>query len=136
MCGRCKMFFIRREYARRHRRTCQNRLLKDFETLAMSLRDRRTPAQKRRETLILLGLPVYSMQADRRISTTSASTAARIFHLPRRSATTNEDVIPARSNQIKDPEGGLTLEGPLNLRPMHLGATATSKLYNTMMIEI
>jgi hypothetical protein len=62
VCGRCKKFFIRREDARRHRRTCQSRFQKDFERLAMSLKDRRTPSQKRRETRILLGLQVYGRQ--------------------------------------------------------------------------
>ena len=102
----------------------------------MSLRDRRAPAEKSRETRILLGLPVYSSKADPGISATSASTAAWIFHLPRRSATTNGDVILARSYPIKDPERRLTLEGPLNLIPVHLCATPTSKLYKTNMIEI
>ena len=130
------MFLIRREDARRHRSTCQNLFHKNFERLDMSLRDRRPLLRSAGRCASSWPSKFIAGKADQGISITSASTAARIFHLQSRSATTNGDVILARRYPIKDPEGGLTLEGPPNLRPMHLGATATSKLYKTMTIEI
>jgi DNA-directed RNA polymerase subunit RPC12/RpoP len=62
VCGRCKKPFIERYLAKLHRRTCEGRFQRELEGFANSLKDRRTPAQKRRETRILLGLQVYGRQ--------------------------------------------------------------------------
>jgi hypothetical protein len=43
-------------------------------------------------------------KADLHIAVTSASTAGRTFHQPRRNATTNGDVLQGRSNPINEPE--------------------------------
>ena len=62
VCGRCKKGFERRCDARAHRKVCKGKHQREFERLANSLRDRRTPAEKRRAKRDLLGLPVYRKQ--------------------------------------------------------------------------
>ena len=62
VCGRCKLWFNKRISARQHRKKCNDKYRHEFERLANSLRDRRTPAQKRRETRDLLDIQVYRKQ--------------------------------------------------------------------------
>jgi len=68
VCGRCKKGFERRCDARAHRKVCKGKHQREFERLANSLRDRRTPAEKRRAKRDLLGLPVYRKQGRPRHS--------------------------------------------------------------------
>ena len=62
VCGRCKLWFNKRISARQHRKKCNDKYRHESERLANSLRDRRTPAQKRRETRDFVGLQVYRKQ--------------------------------------------------------------------------
>ena len=59
VCGRCKAFFFTRHRARSRRKICQGKYQRELERFTRTLRDRHTPAQKRRKMRILLGLPVY-----------------------------------------------------------------------------
>lgn len=62
VCGRCKRGFDTRRGVRAHRKVCQDKYQLERERLTNSMRDRRTPAQKRREKRMKSGLPVYRKQ--------------------------------------------------------------------------
>ena len=62
VCGRCKKAFNMRHSARTHRKTCEAKHQRNLDRFTNTITDKRSPAQKRREMRLSIGLPVYSKQ--------------------------------------------------------------------------
>ena len=62
VCGRCVKAFDWHHGARSHREICEGHFQRELERFTKAITDKRSPAQKRREMRISLGLPVYGHQ--------------------------------------------------------------------------